>query len=104
MRFRISGEPWRRFTAEADNFRQRNALEAFVADLTLQLPKSRLVLDQVCINVVFHKREGDRKPPSRTFYITHPSSIRLKRDELGDKIEAMLLQSKIERRAAEPER
>lgn len=97
MRFHLDGEPWRRFTAEADNFKKRDALENFIAALTNRLPKSRLVLDQVCGNVLFHKREGDRRAPSRTFYITYPNSIRLKMDDLGEKITDMLLQSEIER-------
>jgi hypothetical protein len=97
MRFRLDGEPWRRFTAEADNFKKRDALDDFVTALTDRLPKSRLVLDQVYINVLFHKREGDRKAPSRTFYITYPNSIRLKMDDLGEKITEMLVQSGIER-------
>lgn len=97
MRFHLDGEPWRRFTAEADNFKKRDALDDFITALTNRLPKSRLALDQVCINVLFHKREGDRKAPSRTFYITHPNSIRLKMDDLGEKITEMLVQSGIER-------
>jgi len=97
MRFHLDGEPWRRFTAEADNFKKRDALDDFITALTNRLPKSRVALDQVCINVLFHKREGDRKAPSRTFYITHPNSIRLKMDDLGEKITEMLVQSGIER-------
>lgn len=97
MRFYFDGDPWRRFTAEADNFKKRDVLDEFVTDLTDRLPKSRLVLDQVCINVLFHKRDGDRKAPSRTFYITCPNSLRLKMDDLGEKIIEMLRQSGIER-------
>jgi hypothetical protein len=70
----------------------------------LELPKSRLVLDQVCIKVLFHKREGDRKAPSRTFYITSPDTIRLKKDDLGELIDQMLIQSEIERPAPDGER
>lgn len=103
MRFVVDGEPWRRFTAEADNLRDRDALKVFVSDLTSQLPKSRLRLDQVCIKVHFSKREGDRLPLVRDLYITDPNSLRLKKDELGEKIVQMLVQSGIERIAADDE-
>ena len=103
MRFTLDGDPWRRFIAEADNFKTRDALEILVENLTAQLPKSRLVLDQVCIKVLFHKRDGDRKAPSRTFYITSPDAIRLKKDDLGELIDKMLIQSEIERPAPEGE-
>ena len=98
MRFRIKGEPWRRLMVEAENFKDRDALRDLVDVVTERLPQPRLVLDQVYVNVLFHKRDGDRKAPSRTFYITDPNSIRLKKDELGEKIAEMLVQSGIERR------
>ena len=103
MRFVVDGEPWRRFTAEADNLRDRDALKAFVSSLTAQLPPSRLRLDQVCIKVHFAKRQGDRLPPVRPLYITDPNTLRLKKDELGEKIVQMLVQSGIERIAADDE-
>ncbi len=97
MRFVVEGEPWRRFVAEADNSEDRQALDAFVGALTTKLPKARLFLDQVYISVRFHRREGDRQAPSRTFYITYPNSIRLKKDDLGERIAEMLVQSGLER-------
>lgn len=97
MRFCLEGKPWRRFMAEANAATEPDALSSFVASLTQQLPKSRLNLDQVCINVVFHKRDGDRRARSRTFFITSPNSLRLKKDDLGEKIAEMLICSKIER-------
>jgi len=97
MRFVVDGDPWRRFTAEADNLKDRQALDNFVATLTTKLPKARLFLDRVCINVTFHPSDGDRRTPSRTFYITYPNSIRLKKDPLGERIAEMLVQSGIER-------
>ena len=103
IRFVVDGEPWRRFTAEADNLRDHDALKAFVSSLTAQLPPSRLRLDQVCIKVHFAKRQGDRLPPVRPLYITDPNSLRLKKDELGEKIVQMLVQSGIEQTAFEDE-
>ena len=103
MRYRIEGEPWRRLLAEADTLTSRNALEEFVTALTSKLPKSRLVLDQVCINVLFHKRQRDRRARSRTFFITAPHSLRLKQDDLGEKIVEMLVQSGVEETADDSE-
>jgi superfamily II DNA or RNA helicase len=104
IRFTVEGEPWRRFTAEADTAKYPDALNDFVAALTANLPKSRLFPDQACINVTFQRRSGDRTAPSRTFYITYPNSVRLKKDDLGQRIEEMLVQSGIEVRSApEPE-
>jgi hypothetical protein len=97
MRFRLAGQPWRRFTAEADVTSDRNALDEFVSKLTVQLPGSRLQLDQVCVAVKFHKRAGDRRAPSRQVFITYPNSLRLKQDELGESIVRMLAHSGIER-------
>ena len=97
MRFRLIGEPWRRFMAEADVSANRDALTDFVENLTMRLPRSRLQLDQVCIAVKFHKRAGDRRPPSRQVFITYPNSLRLKHDELGASIVQMLVHSGIER-------
>lgn len=97
MRFRLIGEPWRRFMAEADVSANRDALTDFVENLTMRLPRSRLQLDQVCIAVKFHKRAGDRRPPSRQVFITYPNSLRLKHDELGASIVQMLALSGIER-------
>lgn len=97
MRFYLEGWPWRRFLAEADTTKDRAALEDFVRQLKVDLPQSRLVLDQVCINASFHKRDNDRRARSRSFYITHPDSLRLKKDDLGEAIEQMLLMSGIER-------
>ena len=54
MRFRVEGAPWRRFTAEADTARDRDALDTFVERLRSGLAKSSpLVLDQVCLQVTF---------------------------------------------------
>jgi hypothetical protein len=97
MRFRLAGEPWRRFTAEADVTSDRGALDEFVSNLTQRLPSSRLQLDQVCIVVKFHRRPGDRRAPSRQVFITHPNSLRFKHDELGESIVQMLAHSGIER-------
>jgi len=97
LRFVRQGEPWGRFTVEADNTRVRDALATFVADLTAKLPMSRVKLDQVCVKVTFNKREGDRKMLTRDCYITMPNSRRIKMDELGERIAAMLIQSGIER-------
>ncbi len=100
MRFVLQGEPWGRFTVEVDNTKTRDALETLIGNLTAKLSMSRVVLDQVCIKVTFHKREGDRKMQTRDCYITNPNSIRLRKDELGEKIATMLIQSGIERPAA----
>ena len=97
MRFVVYGEPWRRFMAEADTINDPEALSKFVEALTTALPSALLFLDQICVRASFHRRPGDRRAPSRTIYITHPNLIRLKDDELGDRICKMLLQSGIER-------
>lgn len=96
MRFIVPGEPWRRFTAEADTARNSDALADFVAQLTTKLSPDQLILDQLWLRVKFERRPRDRRAPSRTFPITPPNSIRLKKDELGDRIMRMLIQSGIE--------
>ncbi len=103
LRYVVRGEPWRRFIAEADAIKNGDALNDFVAQLTSKLPKKRLFVDQACINVLFHGREGDRRAPSRTVWLTHPNSLRLKRDDLGDRIVEMLIQSGIERHEQDEE-
>lgn len=96
MRFVVDGEPWRRFTAEADTVGHPDALSEFLRALKFKLPEARLRLDQICVNVSFHRRPEDRHAPSRTIYLTHPNLIRLKDDDLGHRIRKMILQSGIE--------
>jgi hypothetical protein len=96
MRFKVEDAPWRRFTAEADTRKDEDALFRFVEQLTASLPKHQLTLDQVRIDVRFHKQAGERRARSRPLYITAPNLLRLKSDELGRKISAMLVQSGIE--------
>ena len=103
MRFIVPGEPWRRFTAEADTGQNRDALANFVAQLTTKLAPDQLILDQIWLRVKFARRPRDRRAPSRTFPITPPNSIRLKKDELGDRIVQMLIQSGIEVQSTEPD-
>jgi hypothetical protein len=96
MRFIVLGDPWRRFMAEADTGWDRDALHNFVAQLTTKLAPDQVVLDQTWLQVKFERRPRDQRTPSRTFPITPPNSIRLKKDELGDRIVQMLIQSGIE--------
>ena len=99
----VQGEPWRRFTAEADDIENSHALEDFAVQLTEKLPQERLFVDQACINVLFQRRDDERKATNRQVWITYPNSLRLKRDELGDRIVEMLIQSEIERPESEGE-
>ena len=99
----VQGEPWRRFTAEADDIENSHALEDFAVQLTEKLPQERLFVDQACINVLFQRRDDERKATNRQVWITYPNSLRLKRDELGDRIVEMLIQSEIERPESEDE-
>ena len=101
MRFVLEGEPWRRILVEADNAKVRDALSSFVSDVTRGLPDGRAVLDQLHLKVRFEKREDDKRAPMRDCIITSPNLLRLKKDDLGEKIEEMLFQSGIERRDAE---
>jgi hypothetical protein len=103
LRYYLEGEPWRRVTAEANTKVDRDALIDFAAKLTNGLERHRLNLDQVGVHVSFHRRATDPRALSRTLIITHPSSLRLKRDELGEKAVEMLFQSGIERREREAE-
>ncbi|MGE0766243.1 MAG: hypothetical protein AB7L90_07235 [Hyphomicrobiaceae bacterium] len=97
-RFVLEGEPWRRFLVEADNAKVRNALTALVDQLTQELRKvrPRLRLDQIHLKVAFVKQPDERRGKIRDCIITDPNVLRLKKDDLGEKIEAMLMQSGIE--------
>ena len=92
VRFLLEGEPWRRLLVEADNAKVRDALNSFVTDLTGNLPKRRLRLDHIYLKVSFEKREDDRRGRIRDCIITSPNVLRLKKDDLGEKIEEMLVQ------------
>lgn len=98
VRFLLEGEPWRRFLVEADNAKVRDALTSLLGNMTKELPKGRLRLDQIHLKVSFEKQAEERRGKIRDCIITSPNVLRLKKDDLGERIEEMLVQSGIERR------
>lgn len=102
-RFLLEGDPWRRFLVEADNTKVRDALISLLGNMTKELPKGRLRLDQIHLKVSFEKQAEERRGKIRDCIITMPNVLRLKKDEFGEKIEEMLVQSGIERHSDDEE-
>ena len=98
MRIVVEGTPWLRVTAEADTLDNEKSLHDVLAMLSAHFPNRPLFPDQLCLDVIFHPQGRDRRASHRQVWITYPNSLRVKRDDLSDRISEMLLQCGIEGR------
>jgi hypothetical protein len=97
IRIVVAGAPWLRLTAEADASDDGESLDDVRRMLSAHFPNRPLFPDQLCLDVIFHPQAPDHQPSRRQVWITYPNSLRVKRDDVNDRISEMLLQSGIER-------